>query len=358
MMPHPRTAGFAEPGCPTSYPCTVPAKSSFSLLRWLLSLIAIGLVAAAAAWWFVAIRPLPMAAPRVEFVVPQGASVRAIALAARQAGVDLLPDAFVLLARASGAAQNLHAGRYAVEQGATMNTLLAKLRAGDVLPSKFTVVEGTNLRELRARLAQQPDLRADSANMSEAELLAAVGASESHAEGLFAPDTYVFSPGASDLEVLRQAYRAQQKILGDAWAQRAPGLPLANPYEALILASIVEKETGLEADRPLVASVFTNRLRIGMPLQTDPTVIYGLGEKFDGNLRKRDLITDTPYNTYTRGGLPPTPIAAPGRAAIAAVMNPPASDKLYFVARGDGSSHFSANLAEHNRAVNQFQRGR
>lgn len=333
-------------------------NSPFRLLRWLVWLIALGLLAALAAWWFVAMRPLPLAAPRVEFVVPQGASVRAIAMAARAAGVGLAPDALVILARASGAAQSLHAGRYAVEEGATLASLLTKLREGDVLPSKFTVVEGISLRELRARLAQEADLRPDSARMSEAELLAAVGASESRAEGLFAPDTYVYAPGASDLEVLRQAYRAQQKSLADAWAQRAPGLPLASPYEALILASIVEKETGREADRPLVASVFINRLKVGMPLQTDPTVIYGLGEKFDGNLRKRDLLADTPFNTYTRGGLPPTPIAAPGRAAIAAVMNPPASNKFYFVARGDGSSHFSENLAEHNRAVNQFQRGR
>lgn len=334
------------------------AKSPLRILRWLVWLLAFGLVAALAAWWYVAMRPLVLSAPRVEFLVPAGASARTIAQAAHKAGVDLNDTLFVLLARSTDATKNLHAGRYVVEEGATLASLLDKLRKGEVLPSKFALIEGMTLRDLRARLAQEADLRQDSARMNEAELLAAVGATEKHAEGLFAPDTYLYAPGSSDLDLLRQAYRAQQKILSEAWEKRAPGLPLANPYEALILASIVEKETGRAEDRPMVASVFVNRLKIRMPLQTDPTVIYGLGEKFDGNLRKRDLTTDTPWNTYTRGGLPPTPIASPGRAAIQAALNPAASSKLYFVARGDGSSHFSDNLTEHNRAVDKYIRGR
>jgi UPF0755 protein len=188
-------------------------------------------------------------------------------------------------------------------------------------------------------------------------LLKAVGASESHPEGIFAPETYLFDPGTSDLEILRQAYKAQAKTLQQAWAERAPDLPYKTPYEALIMASIVEKETGVAAERPLIAGVFVNRLRAGMLLQTDPTVIYGLGERFDGNLRKRDLLADGPYNSYTRAGLPPTPIALPGKASIQAALKPATTDALYFVARGDGTSHFSSNLAEHNRAVDKYQRG-
>jgi UPF0755 protein len=193
--------------------------------------------------------------------------------------------------------------------------------------------------------------------MTTAQLLKAIGASETHPEGLFAPDTYLYDPGSSDLEIWRRAYRAQMNALQEAWNSRAPGLPYALPYEALIMASIVEKETGQPSERGLIAGVFVNRLKRGMLLQTDPTVIYGLGERFDGNLRKRDLVTDTPYNSYTRSGLPPTPIALPGRAAIGAAMKPDSTDALYFVARGDGTSQFSTTLEAHNRAVDKYQRG-
>jgi UPF0755 protein len=319
--------------------------------------VLLGLVAAAA-WWYYALRPLPLEAQSVELRVPAGASARAIAQQAREAGVGVNETLFVLFARATDATRSLRAGRYALERGATLATLLDKLRSGDALPSRFTIVEGVTVRELRARLAQEKDLRPESAQLSDAQLAAALGASQVQLEGLLAPETYVFAPGASDLDLLRQAHRAQAQALEQAWARRAADLPLANPYEALVLASIVEKETGRAEDRPLVASVFINRLRLGMPLQSDPTVIYGLGEGFDGNLRKRDLQKDTPYNSYTRRGLPPTPIALPGRASIEAVLDPPRTDYLYFVARGDGSSQFSATLAEHNRAVDKFQRGR
>ena len=249
----------------------------------------------------------------------------------------------------------MRAGRYEIARGISHEGLLDKLRRGEVLREKLTIVEGWTVRDLRAALAAHADLRQDSARMSTAELLKAVGASESHPEGLFAPDTYVFDPGSSDLDLLRNAYRAQASRLAEAWARRDPAVPLKTPYEALILASIVEKETGQASERGLVAGVFVNRLRRSMLLQTDPTVIYGLGEKFDGNLRKRDLLADGPYNTYTRAGLPPTPIALPGRAALQATLNPQTTRALYFVARGDGTSAFSETLSEHNRAVARYQ---
>jgi UPF0755 protein len=266
------------------------------------------------------------------------------------------PWQFTVLARLLGKAGAIQAGSYEVEAGVTPWQLLDKLTRGDVSQGALLFVEGMNFRQLRAILDAHPELRHDTAGLSEAEILVLIGAEEKHPEGLFFPDTYLFTKRSSDVELLGRAYRAMQQRLAQAWEARAPGLPLKTPYEALILASIVEKETGLAEDRPLVASVFVNRLRIGMALQTDPTVIYGMGEKFDGNLRKRDLQTDTPYNTYRRPGLPPTPIAMPGQAALQAALQPAHSDKLYFVARGDGSSEFSRNLGEHNRAVTQYQK--
>jgi UPF0755 protein len=324
-----------------------------------IALLVLGLAVAAAlgARWYVYQRPLPMTSDRVEFRVPSGAGVRAIAQIAQSAGVTVDPDVMAAAARVMGTAATLRAGRYAVERGITLAGLLAKLKAGDVLREKLTVVEGITFRELRALLASSSELRPDGAALSNAALLKAVGAAESHPEGLFAPDTYVYDPGTSDLDVLRQAYRRQMKLLQDAWDARAPDLPYKTPYEALIMASIVEKETGQSSERERIAGVFVNRLRIGMLLQTDPTVIYGLGEKFDGNLRKRDLVTDTPYNSYTRAGLPPTPISLPGRAAIEAALKPAKTNALYFVAKGDGTSHFSSTLDEHNRAVDKYQRG-
>jgi len=329
--------------------------------NWFLFLLALLVSGLAAAYlglrWYVDERPLPMTGDRVEFRVKQGASARGVAQAARDAGLAVDETAFIAMARATGAAQSLRAGRYAVERGTTLAQLLAKLKAGDVLREKVTVVEGTTFREMRALLAATPELKQDSATLSPAQLLQAIGAAERHPEGLFAPDTYVYDPGSSDLDIWRQAYRAQMAALQDAWAARAPGLPYKTPYEALIMASIIEKETGQPSERALIGGVFVNRLTKGMLLQTDPTIIYGLGEKFDGNLRKRDLVTDGPYNTYTRAGLPPTPIALPGRAALAAALQPARTDALYFVARGDGTSQFSATLEAHNRAVDRYQRG-
>jgi UPF0755 protein len=305
--------------------------------------------------WFT-VRHLPMLNDPTAFSVPQGASLRTAAQVIEAAGVDLPAWQLELLGRVLGRSSKIKAGSYEIEPGLTALALLDKLTRGDVTMSEIVLVEGKTFRQLRAALNDHPDLAHDSIKMTDAQILARLGAKEAHPEGLFFPDTYLFSKGSSDLDVLRRAYRAMQPKLANAWAKRDNTLPLKTPYELLILASIVEKETGIPADRPQIAAVFVNRLHRGMLLQTDPTVIYGLGEKFDGNLRKIDLLTDTPWNTYTRPGLPPTPIAMPGVASLQAAAKPPPSDMLYFVARGDGSSEFSATLDEHNKAVAKYQK--
>jgi UPF0755 protein len=298
-----------------------------------------------------------MTAERIELRIERGASARVAAVRLQQAGVELPVPLFVAAAILTGADRGLRAGRYEITAGTSLRGLLDKLRRGDVLPEKLVIVEGMSFRDLRAALAAQPLLKQEAAALSDTQLLAAIGAPESHPEGLFAPDTYFFEEEMSDLALYRAAYRAQAQRLAAAWAARAANLPLASPYEALILASIVEKETGRPEERARIAGVFINRLRRGMALQTDPTVIYGLGARFDGNLRRRDLETDGPYNTYLRPGLPPTPIAVPGKEALQAAVQPESTRALYFVARGDGSSQFSETLVEHNRAVQKYQRG-
>lgn len=332
--------------------------SSPSRLRWISGVIVLlllaGTVAVVVAWrWYD--HALPMTADRTEVRIAPGTSARGVARQLRASGVGVNEDIFVAVARATDATSVLRAGRYEIERGMTMHQLIDKLRRGEVLRERLTVVEGWTFRDLRAALSAQVDLRQDSAKLTDTEILKVIGATESHPEGLFAPDTYLFDPGSSDIDLLRAAYRAQAERLQQAWAQRDQALPLKTPYDALILASIVEKETGQSVERGMVAGVFINRLRIGMRLQTDPTIIYGLGEKFDGNLRKRDLLADGPYNSYTRAGLPPTPIALPGRAALQATLSPSTTRALYFVARGDGTSSFSETLAEHNRAVQKYQ---
>jgi UPF0755 protein len=320
---------------------------------FLLALLAAG-AAAAATWWWLQ-QPLPLAAPSIEISIEPRTSPREVANAWVQAGVQAHPVLLYEWFRWSGQAKKIRAGSYQVSTGVTPRTLLDKMVKGDEVMATVRLIEGWTLRQFRAELAKAPDLRQTTAAMSEAELMKALGVTGKSLEGRFFPDTYAFSKGASDLAVLKRSYAAMQRQLEAAWAERAADTPLRNLDEALTLASIVEKETGAAKDRGLVAGVFVNRLRIGMPLQTDPTVIYGLGERFDGNLRKVDLLTDGPYNTYTRGGLPPTPIAMPGRASLLAAVKPDRTKALYFVARGDGSSHFSESLTEHNRAVNQYQ---
>jgi UPF0755 protein len=317
------------------------------------------LAAAALAWraWQWLDEPLALSAPRAEVTVAPGASARSVAQQWVDAGVQTEARWLYEWFRWSGEARGIRAGAYELTQPVTPRRLLAMMVAGEVVQERVRFIEGWTFKQLRAELAKAPHLRPETRAMTDAQLMAALGAPEQHPEGRFFPDTYTYGRGVSDLVVLKRAHAALHERLAAAWAERAPDSPLKSPEQALILASIVEKETGLEADRALVAGVFVNRLRMGMLLQTDPTVIYGLGDRFDGNLRKRDLQADGPYNTYTRGGLPPTPIALPGLNSLRAAVRPQATKALYFVARGDGSSAFSETLAEHNRAVNRYQRG-
>ena len=319
------------------------------------------LLAAAAAFgfcawmlWF-ALSPIELASPEVEFSIRPGSTLRGATRQIIAAGVPIPAWEFNLLARAYGASASLKAGSYQVSTGATPLLLIRKVTRGEYAQTEILFVEGWTFRQMREAMDAHPDLKHDSTQLSDAEVMAKLGAADMFPEGMFFPDTYVFAKGSSDIAVLAHAYGTMQKQLQRAWAQRATDVPVADMYQALILASIVEKETGSESDRALIAGVFINRLRRGIMLQSDPTVIYGLGEKFDGNLRKRDLLADTPFNTYTRRGLPPHPIAMPGLASIAAVMHPAATDALYFVSRGDGSSEFSRTLIDHNRAVAKYQ---
>jgi UPF0755 protein len=259
--------------------------------------------------------------------------------------------------RFSGQARLIKAGSYELVPGTTPRKLLSMLVRGEEALKSVTLVEGWTFNQVRAALQKAEQLSPDTLNLAPEAIMEKLGKPGVHPEGRFFPDTYTYAKGSSDLAVLKRAARAMDKRLDAAWSLRSPDTPLKTPDEALILASIVEKETGKPSDRPQIGGVFSNRLRLGMLLQTDPTVIYGLGSKFDGNLRKRDLLADTPYNTYTRAGLPPTPIAMPGRAALLAAVQPAPTKAIYFVARGDGSSQFSSSLDEHNRAVNKYIRG-
>ncbi|MBK0393393.1 endolytic transglycosylase MltG [Ramlibacter algicola] len=314
------------------------------------------LAAGAVAWWMH--QPLPLAAQTVEVDIEPGTLPRGVAQAVVNAGVRANPDLLYWYFRLSGQARQIKAGSYEIETGVTPRRLLAKLARGEESLRALTLVEGWNIRQVRAALAKEDALRHDTAAMDDAALMAQLGRPGVHPEGRFFPDTYTYSKNSSDIALLRRAMRAMDRRLQAAWEQRTPEAAVRTPEDALILASIVEKETGKGADRPLVSAVFNNRLRQNIPLQTDPTVIYGMGATFNGNLRKVDLQTDTPWNTYTRSGLPPTPIAMPGKASLLAAVQPADSKALYFVARGDGSSHFSETLDEHNRAVNKYQRGR
>jgi UPF0755 protein len=331
------------------------SDSALTYVRLILALAFLGLLTAAghAAWYVTT--PVQIAALPAEFEVPAGSGLRAAVRRMEQAGIDMHPLQFELLARALGREPEIKAGYYQVAVPVTPLELLDKLVRGEVMQAELQVIEGSTFGQLRAALDASPVLRHDSAGQSDAELLKRVGASERHPEGLFFPDTYVFARGSSDLAVLRRAYRVMRAQLAQEWAQRAANVPYRAPYEALILASIVEKETGRAEERDRIAGVLVNRLRIGMALQADPTVIYGLGESFDGNLKKVHLKTDGPYNTYTRLGLPPTPIALPGQAALRAALHPAQITALYYVSRGDGTSQFSRTLQEHNRAVSQYQ---
>lgn len=331
---------------------------SAGVRRWVVAAVALGaLVAAVAVALLLWLRqPLRLSSASVEITIEAGRSPREIARAWVQAGVQTEPWLLYQVFRWSGRARQIKAGTYEIGEGTTPQLLLDKMVAGDEALETVQVIEGWTFRQMREALAATESLRHDSVNLSESALMAAIGASGVAAEGHFFPDTYAFGRGTSDLRVFARAYRAMNRQLDKAWTGRQPDLPLSSPEDLLKLASIVEKETGHPADRGRIAGVFINRLRIGMPLQTDPTVIYGLGERFDGNLRRRDLEQDSPYNTYLRKGLTPTPIALPGLRALQAAAHPDPTSALFFVARGDGTSQFSDNLADHNRAVNEFQR--
>jgi len=326
------------------------------LLQGLLCLILLAAVAGGvAAWWLG--QPMSTNGQTLELEIEPGTTPRGVAREVVRSGVQT--DARLLYAwfRVSGKDRLIKAGNYEIPAGTTPYELLQKLARGDQSLRAITFVEGWTFRQMRAAMAKDEFLKQDTAALSEAEIMAALGKPGMAAEGRFFPDTYTYAKGSSGLAVLLRAAHAMDRRLEQVWAMRAPDLPLQSPDEALVLASIVEKETGTAADRGQVAGVFANRLRIGMLLQTDPTVIYGMGEKYEGVLRRSDLRTDTPWNTYTRAGLPPTPIAMPGKAALMAAVQPAPTKALYFVARGDGSSHFSASLDEHNRAVNRYIRG-
>ena len=326
------------------------------LLRAIFGTALAGVILFCAGFAWYATAELAMAPLPVQFDLRPGSSLRSTAKQMKRAGVLRHARPFIAMARLLGEAGNIKAGNYEINEPITPYRLLRKITAGEVTQVAIKFIEGWTFREMRIALDNHPDVVHTTRGLTNDEILKRLNIDEASPEGLFFPDTYHFAKGSSDLRVLRRAYRLMQSQLQARWAKRAPGLPLATPYHALILASIVEKETGNEKERGLVAAVFLNRLRKGMLLQADPTVIYGLGDTFDGNLRKRDLVTDTPHNTYTRVGLPPTPIAMPGLASLEASLKAPESDVLYFVSRGDGTSYFSRTLGEHERAVTKYQR--
>lgn len=320
-----------------------------------ISSIALALAGGAGfAYW--ARQPILAAGPAIDFAIAPGSGAQAAGQQIAEAGVPLQPILFNLLARATFKSARLKAGSYELKPGTTPLRLIDQLVRGEFAQEALTIIEGWTFRQMRQAMAAHTGLKHDTATLSDAALLAKVTAQYTAPEGLFFPDTYLFAKGASDLQVYKQAHTMLVARLQEAWTKRDPALPYKTPYQALIMASIVEKETGQKSERGMIAGVFVNRLRTGMLLQTDPTVIYGMGDKYDGKIRKRDLETDTPYNTYTRPGLPPTPIALPGAQSLTAALAPARTAALYFVSRGDGTSQFSANLPDHNRAVNQYQR--
>lgn len=292
----------------------------------------------------------------VSFEIAPGETARSVGRQLRNQDVPINDTLFVLLVRVTGNSSSLRAGSYELRAGETPARLLEKITKGIFAMQSLTIIEGWKFQQMRQAIARHPGLKHETANLTECELLKKLGLNHHAGEGLFFPDTYLFKKGTSDIQIYRLAYNAMMARLDAYWNDRNPDLPYKKPYEALIMASIVEKETGHPADRDMISGVFVNRLKTGMKLQTDPTVIYGMGEKYRGKIRRIDLRTDTPYNTYTRYGLPPTPIALPGKEALEAAFYPAKTEALYFVARGDGTSHFSRNLDEHNKAVNKYIR--
>ena len=316
------------------------------------------LVAAAAgagfAYW--AQQPITGAEPAIAFSIERGSGAHAAGQQIADAGVPIQPLLFNLLARATGKSARIKAGSYELKPGTTPLGLIGQLARGEFAQESLTIIEGWTFHQMRDAMAAHKGLKHDTAALSDEALMAKISPEYKLPEGLFFPDTYLFAKGASDVQIYKQAHAMLIAHLTQAWDQRDPSLPYKTPYQALTMASIVEKETGKKSERGMIAGVFVNRLKLGMLLQTDPTVIYGMGSRYEGRIRKRDLETDTPYNTYTRTGLPPTPIALPGVQSLTAALSPAKTPALYFVSRGDGTSQFSGNLSDHNRAVNQYQR--
>ncbi|MBW3500144.1 MULTISPECIES: endolytic transglycosylase MltG [Janthinobacterium] len=301
-------------------------------------------------------QPITTDGEAIPFTISPGSGAHAAGQQIADAGVPIVPILFNMLARIEGKTSKIKAGSYELKPGTTPQRLITQLARGEFAQESLTIIEGWTFKQMRLAMANHPGLKHDTVGLSDKELMAKISPEYVLPEGLFFPDTYLFAKGASEMQIFRQAHTAMIGRLSEAWDKRDPALPYKNPYEALIMASIVEKETGQKSERAMIAGVFVNRLKTGMLLQTDPTVIYGMGDNYQGKIRKRDLEADTPYNTYTRGGLPPTPIALAGAQSLTAALAPARTQALYFVARGDGTSQFSANLPDHNRAVNQYQR--
>ncbi len=322
-----------------------------------LIILAILFAIACGAWFMVwAGQPITSGGDPIEFAITPGSGVGAASQQIAKAGVPISPLMFSMLARVTRNDSKIKAGTYELKPGTTPRALVSQLVRGEFAQESLTIIEGWTFRQMRAALAASKSLKHDTAELSDQDLMAKISTEHKNPEGLFFPDTYLFAKGSSDLKIYKQAHALMQDRLSAAWAKRDASLPYKSPYEALIMASIVEKETGQKSERSMIAGVFVNRLRQGMMLQTDPTVIYGMGDSYAGNIRKKDLETPTPYNTYVITGLPPTPISLPGVQSLAAALSPAKTEALYFVSRGDGSSKFSDNLPDHNKAVNQYQR--
>ncbi|HEX5767397.1 MAG TPA: endolytic transglycosylase MltG [Burkholderiales bacterium] len=325
------------------------------MLKILLGLVAVAFAAAAAyAAWYLG-SPVAIGRYPVEVEIPRGAGFRTAMEQLEKSGIAMRRYEFELLARALRKERDIKAGSYEISQPVTPLELLQRLTRGDVTQAEVRLLEGWTFAQFRAALDSSPHLRHHTKDMTDADILTRLNIAETHPEGLFFPDTYLFGKGASDLAVLRRSYRAMARRLKEEWDAKDPAVPYRSPYEALIMASIIEKETGQAGERDMIGGVLVNRLRIGMRLQVDPTIIYGLGAAFDGNLKRGHLAEDGPYNTYTRAGLPPTPISMPGLASLRAAVRPARTDAMYYVSRNDGSSHFSRTLEEHNRAVARYQ---
>jgi len=356
---------LSRPKKPTKRTAAARGKTSWRGFWVISTLLVLASLIASLAWLqmpmgFKADIPSSTSSPQLvvlDLTIEPGTTPKGVAQAIADAGSDVSPDLLWLWFRVSGQARGIKAGSYEITTEMSPKSVLTMLVRGEETLKNITLVEGWTFKQFRQALAKADNLKLTTQNLSDQDIMAQLGRPDQHPEGRFYPDTYTYAKGATDLSVMKRALKSMDQHLNQIWSQQKSRTVLKSPDELLILASIVEKETGRASDRPLISAVFQNRLKIGMRLQTDPTVIYGMGSAFDGNLRKADLKADTPYNTYTRAGLPPTPIAMPGKAAMLATLEPASSNALYFVARGDGTSYFSQSLNEHNQAVNKYQRG-